>query len=502
MARAILQCVSLLAAILRVASVSSCTPIYPGCTCRTENLTCDKYNAIRRLVASRYWSYRTPGNTTASISASNDALQANPSFHPYSLKAGDWLGGLVRLIWHDAAEFDPDTPDNLRPDGCLDLRNPDHSGLEMVIRDMDELWRPVCSQISRADFWVLAAKTGMEEANSYTDNEYGCNVNALDRDIKAKSEPRSLLRGIEVLQAHVLPFRYGRVDVPTCEVPSARMPNAEKSPRQVETYVMKKFNISARLAVALLGAHTLGRADVNFSGYNSSWKERPDMFTTAYFKNLAVSRWDRAAMRDPRTNAQIFQWNSEKAIMMLPTDMQLVYAIDPEQRATQPYAASCGPMASEMQKKNASLRCPNVSSVYPELNFQDYVLEFAEGETATHDEPGASKWMIAFSQAFRKMTEAGYDEDDLQCPLCPPPHCTNCPVDVLCGCGGLFDKQENSLAPPCVGNGGGRAKAIPVTTTTVAGSGSGGTQPKCTRLTVAQMRTLEIAGYRHLECSS
>ena len=40
-------------------------------------------------------------------------------------------------------------------------------------------------------------------------------------------------------------------------------------------------------------------------------------------------------------------------------------------------------------------------------NFSRWTLHFAEGNTATQDEPGASRWLVAFANAFRIMGEAG-----------------------------------------------------------------------------------------------
>ena len=100
------------------------------------------------------------------------------------------------------------------------------------------------------------------------------------------------------------------------------------------------------------------------------------------------------------------------------------------------FGETCGPLATEedLEAKMSKPRCMRTSAVYPTLNFDKYALEFAEGTTATQDEPGASKWLTTFARAFQKMGEAGYDEGTLQCLKCPPPaHCPACGEDVLCG---------------------------------------------------------------------
>eukprot|EP00440_Ansanella_granifera_P058980 gb/GFBE01063928.1/.p1 GENE.gb/GFBE01063928.1/~~gb/GFBE01063928.1/.p1 ORF type:complete len:517 (+),score=104.56 gb/GFBE01063928.1/:1-1551(+) len=451
-------------------ATANCQPIYPECTCRTESLSCDTIQEIRVALAKRVWGLRVPGNDTASLTASMEALKADPAHK--SLDAANFVGGVVRLAWHDAAEYDPESDDNLRPDGCVDLSNPDNAGLAEVIDDLDLIWRPFCSNISRADFWVLAAKTIIEESTSYVPSEFGRNVNAEDGGMHGS---RRLIKGDAVLDSFVLPFRYGRTDVTSCAVPQKpRLPSAEKGATEIEKYIMRKFNLNARHAVALLGAHTLGRCDVNNSGYNSTWKDRGDLFTTAYFKLLLEGKWERAEMVSPHTGEAIYQWNHvtnsdrEQWAMMLATDMQLVYAIEPEQRELQAFAAECGPIDKEDEKKSEELKCPTVGSVYPDLPFEEYVKEFANGSTATHDEPGASAWLVAFGTAFKAMTEAGYSDSDLHCAQCPPAACPACQANVLCEAGAVyFGNSSKPVAPLGDSSGGFRSTTSDTPSSTV-----------------------------------
>ena len=250
-----------------------CTPLQPGCTCQTVALSCDTLHAIRHAVAKKVWGLRVPGATTEELQASSDALKASPA--RLSRDAGEFVGGVVRLAFHDAAEFDPHSGDSLRADGCIDLANTGNAGLEPIIEAVDELWMPFCSEISRADFWALAAKTAIEESTPYVGSEYGRNVNLAGCDLSTgdgcthgEQGRRTLLRGDAVLDDFVLPFRYGRIDVPACGVPAAgRLPDSESGPAEIEEKIMSKFGLDARRAVALMGAHTLGRCDVNNSGY-------------------------------------------------------------------------------------------------------------------------------------------------------------------------------------------------------------------------------------------
>ena len=68
---------------------------------------------------------------------------------------GDLVGGLVRLAFHDAAEYLPSSGDNLRADGCVDLTNGDNGGLAAIIFEIQDLWLEHCHVFSRADFWFV-----------------------------------------------------------------------------------------------------------------------------------------------------------------------------------------------------------------------------------------------------------------------------------------------------------------------------------------------------------
>jgi hypothetical protein len=62
---------------------------------------------------------------------------------------GHIFGGLVRLAFHDAAGAGG-------PNGCLDFRLAEHTGLKDIIHSLEEIYwqtRPLAPWLSRADLW-------------------------------------------------------------------------------------------------------------------------------------------------------------------------------------------------------------------------------------------------------------------------------------------------------------------------------------------------------------
>lgn len=116
-------------------------------------------------------------------------------------------------------------------DGCLDWFSLKNLGLGEVWNDntpLHHLYEDKYSDISRADFWVIAANAVVKETS--VDNR----LDLVDT------------------------FYWGREDRDECRGSSSRLPSPE-SCRQVEAVFLERMGLTWRDAVALLGAHTLGR---------------------------------------------------------------------------------------------------------------------------------------------------------------------------------------------------------------------------------------------------
>ena len=287
---------------------------------------------------------------------------SNPRNTPRDQR-GDMVGGIVRLSFHDAGEFDRTAADALGPDGCVDLTKGDNAGLAAVITDLDRIWGPFCDIISKADFWVLAAKVSVE---------------------------------VTAVVAYEVPFRYGRATAAECGYAGDRLPAAEGGVEEIERVFVTAMGLTFRDAVALLGAHTLGRLETENSGFEGAWTTTPDTFDNDYFVTLTQNGWDLAVLDDAHTT-----W-VRGGTMFLNADMELAYHVADEADNLN----RCGPVGMG-GGRNGNGRCLDNTVV------NSHAIEFGNSETA---------WLAAFATAFQGMTEVGFAEGD----LCDPADASTC----------------------------------------------------------------------------
>ena len=150
-------------------------------------------------------------------------------------KRSHFLGGIVRLAAHDFMDYNQhaNVDNRMGADGCYDKRHPSNAGLQTIwCQDcpLKMLYTKKYSHLSRADFWIASANAVIRQTSI---------DNALDmRDT----------------------FRWGRKDADSCQGSGARLPQASGCD-EVEGVFLNRMGLRWVDAVALLGAHTLGRAE-------------------------------------------------------------------------------------------------------------------------------------------------------------------------------------------------------------------------------------------------
>jgi len=234
-------------------------------------------------------------------------------------------------------------------DGCINMAVPDNAGLELSVdylEDKADAWLE--AGLSKADLYGLAS---MVAANMALGN------NGWDSDLSN--------------------FEIGRTD---CENPDLEeeFPNAHQEPF---SFMADQFGFSDRDTVVIMGAHTLGRAQVGNSGFQNFWVNNPLTLGNEFFERIGDNPWRQMQVGDQ------FQWN-QNGRMALNSDMFLVRDLVPNA------------MGRETD-------CPNGFNGCTDADTLEIVEEFVDDEQQFQEE---------FKEVYTRMLRSagGGFEQDLQ----------------------------------------------------------------------------------------
>lgn len=205
---------------------------------------------------------------------------------------------MVRLAWHDAGTFS--AKDNtgganasIRFDA--EISHGANAGLTWAAQQLQTI-KDAVPEIGYADLYQLASVVAVEFAGGPS-----------------------------------IPFRLGRKDAKEKEVtPDGRLPDAKKGHEHLRD-IFYRMGMVDREIVALSGAHALGRAHPDRSGFDGAWTKEPLVFDNSYFTELLAKEADPALLKLP----------SDLALLETPTMAKWVkaYAAD-EQLFFRDYAAA------------------------------------------------------------------------------------------------------------------------------------------------------------------
>ncbi|KAF3440319.1 hypothetical protein FNV43_RR18603 [Rhamnella rubrinervis] len=180
---------------------------------------------------------------------------------------------MLRLAWHDAGTYDAKTRTG-GPNGSI--RNPQelsheaNRGLKIAVDFCEEV-KAKHPKITYADLYQLAG-----------------------------------IVAVEVTGGPSIDFVPGRKD--SIESPKeGRLPDAKQGPSHLRD-VFYRMGLSDRDIVVLSGAHTLGKAHKERSGFEGPWTKDPLKFDNSYFKELLAGEsegllklpTDKALIEDPQ----------------------------------------------------------------------------------------------------------------------------------------------------------------------------------------------------------
>ena len=208
--------------------------------------------------------------------------------------------------------------------GCLLLDDPDNGGISEILAGVEDVFSRWSDRISRADFWALAANAALIDAT-----------------------PNGAITDI--------PFRWGRKDASVCDYDEGRLPDSEQGYNHVMSWAVDQLGFTTRETVALMGAHTLGRAQPANSGYDGAWVPGDAAFDNQYYIDMIDIPWVQVVndFRSEGIGRLTHQWNAN-GLLMLNTDMVLAFDLG----ADDPNAANHPPCGGGSETPP----CPILSS--------------------------------------------------------------------------------------------------------------------------------------------
>eukprot|EP00607_Mallomonas_marina_P005547 CAMPEP_0182428334 /NCGR_PEP_ID=MMETSP1167-20130531/22409_1 /TAXON_ID=2988 /ORGANISM="Mallomonas Sp, Strain CCMP3275" /LENGTH=439 /DNA_ID=CAMNT_0024611173 /DNA_START=93 /DNA_END=1409 /DNA_ORIENTATION=+ len=274
------------------------------------------------------------------------------------------IGNIVQLAFHDAVTFD-----NTRrggADGCIDFDDFANRGLRAAWEktsnpsspySLEGLYEIHSAYTSKADFIaltgnvaiMLAKGPGITNLVDFENNPIECSCIG----VACKADGPS-----ELTAAPCVDFKWGRTDAIDCSSDEGKFPDAGKAHNEIRTHFIDRLGFDNQEVVALMGAHTIGSATLEESHYGfytdevadgsddtegprlpGQWDCRPDKFDNRYYTNLLSKRFQLQYHNHLNDIAQTpfdpptFQWHRGGAIVMLNTDLSLIWELE---RTTDP----------------------------------------------------------------------------------------------------------------------------------------------------------------------
>jgi cytochrome c peroxidase len=206
----------------------------------------------------------------------------------------------LRLAWHSSATFSPFEEPQGGSNGATMRFEPENSygqnrGMQDAIDALDPIHQRHASEVSVSDLWIFAAYVSVEH-----------------------------------LEGPVVGFTPGRTDATSggenCP-PEDRLPISDESPEGIREIFGHRLGLTDREFVAIMGAHSVGRAHPEFSGFPSRhWDTTPQVLDNLYYGLLreppAGVEWQEDVAVNPETGEEMRFFRSY-SWLMLPVDMLL-----------------------------------------------------------------------------------------------------------------------------------------------------------------------------------
>lgn len=331
-----------------------------------------------------------------------------------SIKSQDALvhfyGGIVRLAAHDFMDHDRNSGAPYGSDGCIEWNHEVNKGLQTIWCDscpLTKLYKKSYSYISKADFWIISA-------------------NAVIRQL-SKNESFDLANT----------FLWGREDAASCQGAGDRIPTGTGC-REIEDTLLDAMGLQWRDAVALLGAHTIGKGHkavsasflnefvqthpdpspsynslthLQFSGHDGYWMPTVAdslVFDKKYYEELILRTW---RSRNAGTKEEDFIASTEETHehpqMMLKADVCLLYNTERKYPCcSKTNRFLHGENQCDWEEVQSNKKCPSYSKNDSRMEAVRAVLEYLGGSSPNDNQGPFYK---AYASAWFKATTNGHD---------------------------------------------------------------------------------------------
>lgn len=265
----------------------------------------------------------------------------------------------------------------LGPDGCLLFDSPMNVGLGSIWCDscpLKQLYDDKYSDLSRADFWVAAGNAVIF-------------ITSINNSLDLRNT-----------------FYWGRSTLDSCPGSDSRLPTTGGC-QDVEGVFLERMGLTWKDAVALLGAHTLGHGQKQFSGHHGTWvpnHKDAQVFDKKYYEELFRRAW---TPRGVGTDDQDWSTGSSQDKMMLNTDMCLLFDIDNDKSCCS-RTSMLKPNGQNRCEINENRECQMISQGHPRIEAARAVKKYLGGSGPNSNN---APFYNAFTIAWFKATTNGME---------------------------------------------------------------------------------------------
>lgn len=199
---------------------------------------------------------------------------------------------MIRLLFHDCVVTGCD--------GCVQMDNVENNGLDGIGRELDRVYNVQLNEsaMSRADFYALAAVVAIRVASE-------------NQDCRRIGLPPNCTKPVPEMN-----IVYGRKDCATSpnSLNDFGFPDAHRDLDHVMEIFREGLGMTERQVVAIIGAHTMGSASPQNSGFQGPWAPPTNRFDNGFYRMLISnnSQWRQSRLNIMNTPAGLnprFQWD-------------------------------------------------------------------------------------------------------------------------------------------------------------------------------------------------